>query len=356
MILKSLLLHNFRNYEHSSVSFHPRINTFCGGNGQGKTNLLEAIYLLSTGRSFRTHHLQELILEGKEFFYIEAQIFKDNIDQTLSFYFNGKEKRIAHQKKNSSCFSSLLGLMPSILHAPHDRDLLSGPPSLRRRFLNLHLVQEDPLYIHHLSRFCHSLKQRNFLLKTKNTKTLSAWDEEMALSALYLTEKRSLLVQELNELLPIYLQKLAPDESVYLLYRPSFSISSPTKEKFQELLEKNRAKELHLGSTLIGPHRDDWSLYFRQKNVLEHASEGQKKSFLLALRLSEWKRLSEKFGEPILMNLDDIAIHLDKQREALLEPLLKELSQVFLTSPAPLFEDKDLANTLLIEKGTIRTH
>ncbi len=354
MILKNLLLHNFRNYEQLSVSFHPRINAFCGGNGQGKTNLLEAIYLLSTGRSFRSSHLQELISKSKNFFYIEAEVHKDGLDQILSLYYDGKEKKICHQKNLCSSFSSLLGLLPSILHAPDDRDLLSGAPSIRRRFLNIHLSQEDPLYTHHLFRFASALKQRNFLLKTKNTKTISPWEEELAISAIYLMEKRSRLLQELDGFLPTYLSLLAQDEEISLRYLPSFSQDPPLFENYLKLLEKNRAKELYFGATLIGPHRDDWMLAFQQKQASTYASEGQKKSFLLALRLSEWKRLSQKLGEPILMNLDDAAIHLDAVRQSLLKPLLSQLAQVFFTSPSPLFEEKDLLQTYFIEKGTIR--
>jgi DNA replication and repair protein RecF len=331
------------------------MNAICGGNGQGKTNLLEAIYLLSTGRSFRSNHLQELISHGKNFFYIEANILKDGIDQTLSFYYDGREKKICHQKNLCNSFSALLGLLPSVLHAPDDRDLLSGAPSIRRRFLNIHLSQEDPLYTHHLSRFFLALKQRNFLLKTKNTKTLPVWEEEMAISAEYLIKKRGELLQELNAILPAYLSELAKEEKISLRYQPSFSKDPPTCANYRELLEKNRAKELYFGATFIGPHRDDWAIYFQEKQASAYASEGQKKSFLLGLRLSEWKRLSKIVGEPILMHLDDVAIHLDPKRQSLLQPLLSELSQVFFTSPTPLFEDNDLLKTYTIENGKIRS-
>jgi DNA replication and repair protein RecF len=355
MILKSLLLHNFRSYALEKISFLPRINGFLGANGQGKTNLLEAIYLLSTGRSFRTPHLQELIQEGKKFFFVEAEIQKDGLDQTLSLYFDGKEKRFCHQKCSSSSFSSLLGIMPSIIHAPHDRELISGQPSLRRRFLNLHLSQEDPLYIHHLSRYCQALKQRNFLLKAKNTKTIAPWEEEMALSAVYLTEKRKLLIKELNELLPLFLGELTQNEEIEIRYLPSCSSEPLTPANYQELLEKNRARELHFGATQVGPHRDDWLLFFQKKEASTHASEGQKKSFLLALRLAEWKRLSQKFEEPILMNLDDVAIHLDLQRQSLLKPLLSHLHQVFFTAPSQLLEgEKNLVQNYLVENGSVR--
>ncbi len=354
MILKNLLLHNFRNYEHTDISFHPRINAICGGNGEGKTNLLEAIHLLSTGRSFRTNHLQDLIAKGKNFFYIEATICKDHLDQSLSLYFDGKEKKCSYQKNPSTSFSSLLGLLPSVLHAPDDRDLFSGSPSIRRRFLNLHLAQEDPLYTHHLSRFYQALKQRNFLLKTKHTKTLSAWEEEMAISAFYLMEKRKLLLQELDALLPSFLQKLSHEETVQLRYLPSFSEEHFSLSAYRELLAKNRIKELSFGATLIGPHRDDWMIFFQEKTANAFASEGQKKSFLLSLRLSEWKRLSHKFSEPILVTLDDLAIHLDAQRQSLLRPLLSGLFQVFFTSPSPLFAEEAIQATYVVTKGTIR--
>ncbi|MFA5250947.1 MAG: AAA family ATPase, partial [Parachlamydiales bacterium] len=165
MLLLTLRLHNFRNFSEEFVRFHPHFNLICGENAQGKTNLLEAISLISTGRSFRTSRYQDLIRHGEKFFFLEAGIIKDLVSQTIKIYYDGKEKKIHLSGKALPNFTSLLGLMPSTIYSPQDVELISGFPLIRRRFLNLLLAQSDPLYVHHLSRFLAALKERSYLLK-----------------------------------------------------------------------------------------------------------------------------------------------------------------------------------------------
>ena len=152
-MLKTLYLRNFRNYEEATTTFNSRLNFIWGDNAEGKTNLLEAIYLLSTGRSFRTQHLSELIRTGESFFYLEGECIEQGISQTIKLSFDGKNKRLQLNASTHSSFNPLLGTLPLILHAPTDSELIAGSPLYRRRFLNFHLAQSDPLYVHHLSRF-----------------------------------------------------------------------------------------------------------------------------------------------------------------------------------------------------------
>ncbi|HLB53099.1 MAG TPA: AAA family ATPase, partial [Chlamydiales bacterium] len=192
--LSSLYLRNFRNFPEKEVVFSPKINQIWGDNGRGKTNLLEAIYLLSMGRSFRTSHFSELILENEERFYLEAEYLQEGRSLRLSLSFDGKKKWLQIDGAQYSTFQPLLGLAPLILHTPQDSALVDGSPTLRRRLLNLHLAQSDPLYVHHLARFWRAMKQRNCLLKSRNDASIRCWEEEMVPSALYLLEQRTLLI------------------------------------------------------------------------------------------------------------------------------------------------------------------
>lgn len=334
MILKTLHLHNFRNFQNETVSFGPELNIIFGNNAQGKTNLLEAIYLLSTGRSFRSVHFHELIKHGENYFYIEAEIIKDLVAQTIKIYFDKDSKKIHHNSTLLPSLTSLLGIMPSVVHAPLDIDLISGFPALRRRFLNLHIAQYDPIYVHHLSRYSKALKQRNFLLKSRTEKDIEIWEIEMAKSAAYLTEKRaktiSLINYPLNEIMQILSLK---KDKVHLQYLPSISLSSDMSASYLSHFEKSRKRDLALGVSTLGPHRDDFNCYIDDKQAKIFASEGQKRSFTTALRLSEHRLLCERILSPALLCIDDFGSHLDEKRQIELKSLIQNLNQVFITIP-----------------------
>ncbi len=240
--------------------------------------------------------------------------------------FDGKCRELECNSTKSSSFTPLLGQLPSCLYAPTDLELIAGPPALRRRFLNLHLTQSDPLYVHHLLRFHRALKQRNILLKTKQLESISCWEEEMAASSLYLVEKRRLLTLELNDLLPVTTRLLC-GEAIHLEYHPSQS------ELYLAEMQKNRAREQMMGFTLTGPHRDDLDILVDQKPAHVYASEGQKRTALFALRLAEWHRLEKRIEAPPLFAIDDLELHLDRERQVLFQKAVEGLGQVFITSP-----------------------
>lgn len=332
MKLQSLYIRNFRNLKEASLTFGDKINLFYGLNAQGKTNLLEAIILLSTGRSFRTQHLSELIHETSSFFFLEADMMRDRVSQRICLSFDGKTKQVECNATRSSSFQPLLGHLPSILYAPNDLDLIGGSPSLRRRFLNLHLAQSDPLYIHHFFRFWRALKQRNHLLRNSVQESIECWEQEMAFSASYLFTQRSTLLKELNEVLKESCQLLS-SEALQIHYLPSQPIDPPLVDSYLAQLQRNRNREKQLGLTLTGPHRDDFSLSLEQKPARLYASEGQKRTAIAALRLAEWRRLRQKIEAPPLFAIDDFELHLDRERKTLFCQALEELGQVFITTP-----------------------
>jgi len=344
MHLKTLRLRNFRNFSNCEVSFHPHLNVICGNNAQGKTNLLEAIFLLSTGRSFRTPHLSDLITYNKKFFLVEATFCKDDVDQYLLLYFDGKTKKLKYNSTLFPSFSPLLGLLPAVLHSTLDSQLIFSP-SYRRRFLNFHLAQETPLYVHHLARFLQALKQRNTLLKSKNFTSIESFEEEMAKSATFLTEKRIELIEDIRQATIKYMQIISNKrEMVDIKYNTSVDIS------YLQKLRENRLKEAKLGFTIYGPHKDDFQLTLENKAAKFFASEGQKRTISLALRFAEWERLKRK-TEDAFMQIDDLQMNLDYNRINLIKTALSGFSQVFITTPSDKDKIED-GKLILIENGS----
>jgi DNA replication and repair protein RecF len=341
--IKNLYLRNFRNYSEVEVSFSDQINVFVGPNGHGKTNLLEAIYLISTGKSFRTEHLTDLIRENEKAFFLSAAVEKDGIEHQIEITFDGEKKKLLLNGNAYPTLQHLLGLVPSVLHTPWDLELIDGAPNVRRRFLNLLLAQSDPLYVHHFSRFWRSLKQRNALLKQKSIDGIDVWEEEMALSHGYIQKMRKQALENISPCLHEKAKQLSAD-----IYHIAFIPSA--FYHYLDVLKKNRSKELQMGTTLVGSHRDDLYLEINEKKAKEFASEGQKRSFATALRLAEWELLTQRSGCHAVLGIDDFGVQLDQKRRSKLLQSLKGYGQIFLTSPELNVEG---AKVGIIEKGTI---
>lgn len=338
MLLTSLILRNFRNHADVEMTFSPKVNLIVGNNGIGKTNILEAIHFLSTGRSFRTNQLSELIRHGYNYFYLEAHFIKEGVSQCIKVGYDGKKKKIEHNASNLLAFSNLLGIIPSVLYSPKDIALIIGAPAERRRFLNIYLGQGDPLYVHYLLRYTKALEQRNYILKRRSLEDLTeieCFEKEMASSSLYLMTQRKHALESLEKNLSSIIVQLTQKEDNFTIhYQPSFSMQKEiSKENLELQYKKQRRKELLLGTSLIGPHRDDFLLSLEGQLIKSFCSEGQKRAFLSALKIAEWSLLKEKHQKNPLMCIDDLGIHLDETRRSLLEEHVKDLGQVFLTSP-----------------------
>ena len=355
MLIKSLYLRNFRCYEEAFASFGPNVNLIVGENASGKTSLLEAIYFLSTGRSFRTTHLNDLITHGASFFYLEASFLKDGVEQTLKVFFDGKIRKVHLNQKSYSSFIPLLGAAPTVLFAPEHLSIVSGPPAERRHFLDLHIAQTDPLYLHHLLRYSKALRQRNTLLRQKSEETLLAWETAMSSSASYLIQKRMAIISELALLATEHMRAFSSgSETLEMAYQSTLSLPKADEEitaHFCEQFKRMRSREMALGNTLIGPHRDDLILTISQRPARIFSSEGQKCCCLAALRFAEWERLKKCIHSTPVMSIDDFGMHLDVKRLDQLQGQLQNLSQVFLT--APLLALPMPSQTLHVANGKI---
>lgn len=352
-MIKALYLRHFRNYEEATFSFSPKINAILGENAQGKTNLLEAIYLLITGRSFRTPNLVDLICFGKEAFYIEALFEKNGIEQTLKFFYNKEGRKIIHNSTPLPTLSSLLGILHGIVISPEDSNLVKGGPGGRRQFLDLLIAQSNPLYLHHLTRYFKAMKQRNLLLKRKAFKTISVWEEQMAFSASFLVRKRMETVDELERLST---QETLASDNLSLFYRPYSKHFQANPDQvdltdcFVNQFAKNRLRESELGSTLVGPHKDDLAILIHQKEARKFASEGQQRSCVTTLKLAQWRWLQNLIDDQPLLCIDDIGISFDQEREEKLFKRMESLGQVFITSARGSFPD---SRTFYIKHGEV---
>lgn len=335
MHLHSLSLRCFRIYEESHFKFTSGINVIYGDNAKGKTSLLEAIHFLMAGRSFRTTTSTDMIHRGSSNFLLDATFNKHGIEQKLKVYFSETERQVIYNTTPYPSLSSLLGILQGVVIHPDDAALVKGAPLVRRHFLDLQIAQIDPLYVHSLTRYSRAMRQRNYLLRSKRCATIESWEHEMANAAAYLVLQRRHAVEDLiregrrlhqllsgeKVLLNLIYKTPAPEGNLEVL-----------KHYYHESFRKHRPREIELGVTLIGPHKDDLIIALDDKDARYFASEGQQRTCVAALRLSEWERLKKMGMETPMILLDDVGVSLDQSRRTKLFEHLTTLGQVFLTS------------------------
>lgn len=336
MYVSSLYLRNFRLYDEAFFKFSPAVNAIIGPNARGKTSLLEALYYLISGRSFRNASQTDLIREGTSSFYLEATFVQHDVEQKLKIYGDGKERKILYNNTPCHSASSLLGLLKGVVMVPDDAALIKGSPNARRQFLDYQIAQIDPLYVHHLTRYMRALRQRNCLLRAKKQETLDHWENEMATSAAYIAHQRS---QTLSELDLACNQKYAALSATSIPLSLSYKGSAyqslalePLSRHFLDRYSATRPRELAMGFTLVGPHRDDVQIALAGKEARLFASEGQQRTSVAAMRLAEWERLMRLGIEKPLMLMDDVGMSLDATRSRELLRHLEGMGQVFLTA------------------------
>lgn len=335
MQVRKVEVGSFRIFEEKSIELTPGLNFISGENARGKTTLLEAIYLLMAGRSFRTEQMNHLIREGSDFFRLETSFEKWGIPQSLKMSLKGSEKRIQYNSSPLTALSGLLGIIQGVLIAPHDIELIKGPPPVRRHYLDFQIAQVDPLYIHHVMRYSKALKQRNMQIRFRKTQAIEIFEASMALSATYIIQQREAAIKELSSCLDSYYKKISgKPQLASLRYQSSFG--SPDYDKILEKLKVTRLKDLDLGYTSLGIHRDDLSLNLEGRAARHFASEGETRSLVTALKLAEWERMRTLSGEDPLLLVDDIGISLDSSRLNNLFEVFSGIDQIIITSAIDL--------------------
>lgn len=295
---------------------------------------MEAMHLLTTGVSFRTQHMKEMVRDGESHFFLEMTFDKFGVEQSLRMAFDGADRKIYHNLTLCPSASGILGLLPGAVMTPDDIALIKGPPKGRRRFLDLQLAQSDPMYVHHLGRYGRAMRHRNLLLRSRSAASMEAWEHELARSGSYLVRQRYRAVEELQDLSRRSLAGLSSaKEEMRLTYTSHCSAQEPDMEGFYRMMmEKMRRRDMQFGSTSAGPHRDDIQIYLCDREARQYASEGQQRSCVAALRLAEWERLNRLADEPPYLLVDDIGISFDKARRGQMLGLVQGLHQVFVTT------------------------
>ncbi len=340
MKLNKLTLNNFKNFEHFEAEFHPQVNAFTGNNGVGKTNLLDAIYTLAMGKSYFGLTNRQLIRHGQNFFSIKGRFNRDNDSfDILLKYREGEKKSLSVNGKEYPRLSDYIGLVPVVMISPYDRDLISESGETRRRFTDRLIAQYDKDYLNNLIRYTRSLRQRNSLLKyfaangSFDPDRLDAFDRPLARYAEAIHAKRQQFVQSLAPILSEKYARIAGSgEQPGITYRSALNQTAA-----YELLQKNLERDRLLQYTSDGIHRDDLIFTLNGHPIKKFGSQGQQKSFLIALRLAEADMLfSRKNDAPILL-FDDIFDKLDPGRVRQILDYVKHrrFGQVFITDTHP---------------------
>lgn len=344
MRLNKLYLKNYRNYEELNTEFSKNLVIFLGENAQGKTNLLESIYVLAMTRSHRTSSEQELIGWTDDQAMIQGEITKGSSTLPLEILLSkkGRKTKINHieQKK----LSTYVGQMNVILFAPEDLSLVKGSPQIRRKFLDMELGQINPIYLYDLVQYQAILKQRNQYLKQLNEKKqtdllyLDILSEQLAAFGSKVLKARAQFVKRLEFWANSLHQQITHQkEQLEIEYLTAVdSLETHTQEQIQEqflaLLNQNKKKDLFRGTTTVGPHRDDLSFFINQKNVQTYGSQGQQRTTALSVKLAEIDLIKEETGEYPILLLDDVMSELDDSRQLHLLETIEGKVQTFLTT------------------------
>lgn len=331
MHLSHLRLRDFRNYARLDLDFAPGLHLFLGDNAQGKTNILEAIYLLATLRSFRSAAGSQMIRHGQNGYFVGATVTAQATHE-IKMYWSAKVRNLSLDNQPVRRLVDYLGRFRAVVFCSEDVQLVKGPASRRRRFLDLLLTQTQPTYLPLLQRYTRALKARNALLKQRNVdqNALDSFTQELVAAGQEVTQRRTALLPVIAPLALEACRKVAtPDEELRLDYAPS------VREDFARELAQSRARERTLRSTMIGPHRDELHLTINSRAAAQFGSEGQKRSIAISLKLAQAEYLTAFHGSPPVLLIDDVMGELDSRRRAAFLPLLQRVhranSQVFMT-------------------------
>ncbi|NVY96601.1 DNA replication/repair protein RecF [Lactobacillus sp. DCY120] len=343
MELQRLKLQNFRNYDQLELEFAPRTNIFIGANAQGKTNLLEAIYVLALVRSHRTNNNQELIRWEQDFARLQAQIKRAQGRLTLELVLSAAGPHAVINHLEQPRLSQYVGQLNVVLFAPEDLNLVKGSPNLRRRFIDMELGQIDPVYLQNSAKYRQVLKQRNSYLKklrqhqSQDRLYLEVLTDQLAGYGAEVIRARQKFLGQLESLIqPIHQQITAQSEHLSLNYQCGLEETTTSIEQlYQQLLTKLQAQQEHdlrLGTTTVGPHRDDFLFQVNANNLQKFGSQGQQRTAVLSLKLAEIDLFQQVVGDYPLLLLDDVLSELDQERQTQLLKTIEDRIQTFITT------------------------
>lgn len=374
MKIKSLKLLYFRNYLSTNIEVHPSLNVLVGNNANGKTNIIESIFCLALGKSYRTKSDSECIMFGETATAMSCIVNKNNreLDIMLGINNKGKSAKIAGIKKTK--LTDFVGELNVVLFSPEDLQIVKGSPALRREFMNREFYQFSRIYHKYYLMYQHLLKQRNSYLKDmrKNPKDemslayLETLTSQLVKVALYITKERVSFVRDISKLTYKNMLNISNgQETLKIKYKSSvldalniaeINDESFTEENLTKVMMKKSFDDIMRGSTKIGPQHDDLEFYINDLDAKMYASQGQQRSIVLSLKLAEINYLKEKTGTYPVLLLDDVLSELDKNRQLKLLDAINENVQTFITTPSISDIKEDLlkkAKVFKIEDGNI---
>jgi DNA replication and repair protein RecF len=333
MRLHRLKLKNYRNYEELNIEFDSKIHFFIGDNAQGKTNLLESIYMLALTKSHRTNKDRELIYWGKEFASIHCDLTLFNRDTQLEVNIFPHGKKVLINRIDQRKISNYLGKLKVVLFAPEDLQLIKGSPNQRRKFMDRALGQIRPKYINQLSQYQKVLLQRNQLLKDsfKNSSlrnTIDIWDCQLLEYGSSVIDIRQQFIQEIGKLAQrIHFEITEGIEQLNLYYDANCLVTN-----FREKIEKSRERDFQTGTTNVGPHRDELQFTINDIDAKIFGSQGQQRTVALSLKLAELEYMKMQIGDMPILLLDDVLSELDIRRQKQLLDSINDSVQTFVTT------------------------
>ena len=336
MWIKKIKIKNFRNYESEEINLEKNINIFYGQNAQGKTNIIESIFLCSLGKSFRTKKDKEMIKLNEQNALVEVEYEKSDRDGKIKIEI-GNKKNIYLNGIKIKKLSELLGNLNILIFTPDDINILKGGPENRRKFLNIMISQLRPNYMHILNLYIKTMEQRNNYLRQikeehKDENLLEIWDEKLAEYAIKIYEYRKEFIEKIIKKLDIIHKNITNGEEQIEL---EYVTECDSKEKYLKLLKERRKLDIIKGFTTKGVHRDDFMIYINKKDIKIFGSQGQNRTAMLSLKLAELQVIYDEIGEYPILLLDDFMSELDKtRRKNFLENI--EGTQVIITGTEKL--------------------
>ncbi|MBE9126251.1 MULTISPECIES: DNA replication/repair protein RecF [unclassified Coleofasciculus] len=379
MYLKSLQLRQFRNYRDCLVNFDAPKTILLGNNAQGKSNLLEAVELLSTLRSHRSVRDRELVLEDTSIAQIRAILERAYGSTELGLTLRSQGRRtVALNQEALRRQLDFLGILNAVQFSSLDLELVRGSPERRRSWLDSILTQLEPIYAYILQQYNQILRQRNALLKAFRKQEIEAktdefssrdyqaelalWDAQLATAGSRVTRRRARMLDRLAPLAQVWHASISGETEVLeVRYAPNVIIENDDPERVQqaflEKIERRRIPEQRQGTTLVGPHRDEVEFTINQTPARSYGSQGQQRTLVLALKLAELKLIEEVVGEPPLLLLDDVLAELDLNRQnQLLEAIQDRFQTLITTTHLGAFDSQWLNSSqiLSVQAGQIK--
>ena len=346
MFLKTLSLRNFRNYQQQIVEFSAPKTILVGDNAQGKSNLLEAVELLATLKSHRTSRDKDLVKDEESVGQVSASLKREfGVSQLILTLRSNGRRTVNLNSENLRRQMDFLGVLNAVEFSSLDLDLVRGGPENRRRWLDTLLIQLEPVYAHIMSQYQKVLRQRNAFLKgnsenlhEKSLKSqLALWDTQLVITGTRVIRRRERAIQRLAPIAKSWHSNISGStENLQIKYAPNIPLSEThqgeVQQAFLDKIKQRTVAEMHQGTTLVGPHRDEVELIINDTPARQYGSQGQQRTLVLALKLAELQLIEEVVGEPPLLLLDDVLAELDPSRQNQLLDAIQDRFQTLITT------------------------